>query len=65
MFLNTFDSDTTNQNKYLNEDKTKCIDKDKTPIPSSCDAPPTSRLRSPSRHADALLRPFHASSTQL
>ena len=45
--LNTVDSETTNQKKYLDKDKTKCIDKDKEPIPRCCDDPLTPRWRLP------------------
>ena len=40
MFLVSVDSDTTNP-KYLDKDKTKCVDKDNALIPRRGDAPPT------------------------
>ena len=42
-FLNTIDSDTTNQKKYLDTDKPKYVDTDnlKAPIPRRDDAPLT------------------------
>ena len=41
--LETVDSDTANQTKYLYKVKIECVGKDKTPIPRRGDAPPTPR----------------------
>ena len=41
IFLDTVDRDTTNQKKYLDKDKTECVNKDKALIPRSGVAPPT------------------------
>ena len=51
MFLDTVHSDTTNRRKYLDKDKTECVDKLKTPIPRRSDAPPRLPRRDDAPHA--------------